>query len=424
MLYDNAQLSLVYLHAWQVTKSDRFRTICRAVLDELRNEMAHPLGGFFSSQDADSEGVEGKFFTWTWDELVSSVGEPVARSLGASPTGNWDGPPGTEGTNVLRRPPLAGIADMYGLDLATLERDRERATEDLMSLRSRRVRPTIDDKIISGWNGLAIRAFSEAARAFEDGEYLDVAQRASAFVWTGSRRSDGRLMRSWRDDRVSVEAFADDHALLASAYLSLYEASGDTVWFRRARDLSDDLLRLFHDEEGGGFFQVGADADRLITRPKDLQDNATPSGNSAGAEALMRLAMFTGDTRYERAALGALGIIAGAAKRAPGAFGHALSAMDLTIGPRKEIAVVGDPSDPRTTALVNVALRTYRPHVVVARGDGSDVEDEANVDVPLLRGRRTVGDTPAAYVCERFSCRAPVTDPVELERSLSSVERP
>jgi uncharacterized protein YyaL (SSP411 family) len=418
MLYDNAQLALVYLHGWQVTSIDRFRDISVSILEELRTEMAQPQGGFFSSQDADSEGVEGRYFTWRWDDLASAVGEPVATALGASPTGNWHGPPGTEGTNVLWQPtPVHTVAARYGMDPGELARDIESAKRKLALLRRSRVRPAIDDKIIAAWNALAIRAFAEAGRVFHDASYLDAARRSAEFLRTHLRRSDGRLLRSWRDGRVSTGAFADDHALVVSAFLTLYEATGDGGWFGAAREVADDLLRLFHDE-GGGFFQTGIDADRLITRPRDLQDNAVPSGNSASAEALLRLAMFTGEASYESAAIGALALIADVAAQAPTAFGHALCAMESAVGPRKEVAIVGDPTDRRTAALVDVVVRPFRPHVVLARsvdsspGRGSD-------DVPLLRGRDTVGGVPAAYVCERFLCLAPVTEPDELERSLS-----
>ena len=419
MLYDNAQLALVYLHGWQVTSMDRFRDISLSILEELRTEMAQAQGGFFSSQDADSEGVEGRYFTWRWDDLVSAVGEPVATALGASPTGNWHGPPGTEQTNVLWRPmPLRAVATRFQMDPSELARDIESGKRKLALVRRSRVRPAIDDKIITAWNALAVRAFAEAGRVFHDASYLDEARQSAEFLRTHLRGSDGRLLRSWRGGRVSTGAFADDHALLVSAFLTLYEATGDGGWFRQAREVADDLLRLFHDERGGGFFQTGIDADRLITRPKDLQDNAVPSGNSASAEALLRLAMFTGEASYESAATGALALIADVAAQAPTAFGHALCAMDLAVGPRKEVAIIGDPTDHRTAALTDVVVRPFRPRVVLARG-GDSTPERADDDVPLLRGRGTVGGVPAAYVCERFLCLAPVSDPDELQRSLS-----
>jgi uncharacterized protein YyaL (SSP411 family) len=367
-------------------------------------EMQHPDGGFFSSQDADSEGVEGKFFTWEWEELVDVVGEPVAAAFGATSVGNW------EGTNVLWRPePVDAVAARFGVEAADLRTRLEAARTTLFRTRERRVRPGTDDKVLTAWNALAIRAFAEAGRAFAEPDLLSTATRCADFVWDHLRDQSGRLLRSWRNGSAGGPGFADDYALLSLALITLFETTADVRWFRAARWLGDELIRLFHDEAGGGFFQTGSDAERLVVRPKDLYDNAVPSGNSAAAEALLRLALFTGEAAYERAGVSALRLVRDVMARAPTGFGHALSALDLYLGPSREIAIVGQPSEPATVALLDEVFRArYLPNAVVAVS-GSD--DGAAAEVPLLRDRTRIGGRPTAYVCERFSCRMPVTDP-------------
>jgi uncharacterized protein YyaL (SSP411 family) len=401
MLYDNAQLAQLYTRAWLVTRNDRYREVATTTLEYLLREMQHAEGGFFSSQDADSEGVEGKFFAWTWDELVEVVGEAPARALGALPDGNW------EGTNVLWRP---GAADA----------ELEDALPALFRARERRVRPGTDDKIITAWNALAIRALAEAGRAFDEPEYVDAAVRCATFVWRHLRDDGGRLLRTWRDGVAGGPAFADDHALLAGALLTLYETTSDLTWFRAARDLCDALVRLFADEERDGFFQTGADADPLVVRPKELYDNAVPSGNSAAAETLQRLALFSGEAGYERAGVSALRVVRDAMSTAPSGFGHALCALDLYLGPSYEIAIIGHSEDPATKALVGEVVRMrFLPNVVLAHAEPDD--REASRAVALLADRSLVDGRAAAYVCQRFSCSLPVGEPealaVQLERS-------
>jgi uncharacterized protein len=399
MLYDNAQLAQLYTRAWLVTRNDRYRVVATRTLAFLLREMRHADGGFFSSQDADSEGVEGRFFAWTWDELVSVAGEPAASAFGALPEGNW------EGTNVLWRPgPVDAAID-----------DALRA---LFEAREARERPATDDKIITAWNALAIRAFAEAGRAFDEPSLVEDAVRCATFVWGNLRDERGRLLRTWRNGVAGRPAFADDHALLADAFLTLYETTSDLTWFRAARELSDALIRLFADEERGGFFQTGSDADPLVVRPKDLYDNAVPSGNSAAAETLQRLGLFTGDPEYERAGVSALRVVRDAMSSAPSGSGHALCALDLYIGPSHEIAIIGAPDDPATRALVDEVVRArFLPNVVLAVAASDSLTRESPVG--LLAGRSTLRGAPAAYVCERFACQTPVGRAEELARLLN-----
>jgi uncharacterized protein YyaL (SSP411 family) len=401
MLYDNAQLALLYARAWLVTRNDHDREISSRTLDYLLREMRHPDGGFFSSQDADSEGVEGKFYVWSWEELVSLVGEDAAEAFGATPAGNWDG------TNVLRAP----VGDAL----------REEARTRLFEARGSRVRPALDDKVLTAWNALAIRAFAEAGRVFNEPTYVDAAVRCADFVWEHLRDEDGRLLRSWRDGTAGVRGFAEDHALLAGAFLTLFETTADLRWFVAARELCDALLELFADRERGGFFQTGLDADELVVRPKDLYDNAVPSGNSAAAEALLRLALFTGEARYEDAAVAALRLIRDVMTSAPGGFGQALCALDLYLGPSFEIAIVGEPEAADTKALLDAVVRAgWRPNLVLAVAS-PDAKD-ATTTIALLADRTPIGQRATAYVCQRFVCRLPVTGPEELAQQLRSQE--
>jgi hypothetical protein len=411
MLYDNAQLLQLYSRAWQVTRNDDFRRVAIETAEYLLRELQHPEGGFWSSQDADSEGVEGRFFVWPWDELVALVGEPVAACFGATPEGNW------EGTNVLWRPmSAAAVAPGFGLDPGELAAEVEDARRLLFEVREGRVKPGTDDKVLAAWNGMAIRALAEAGRALGEPAYGDAAVRCATFVLAHLRDERGRLLRSWRNGVAGAPGFADDYALMAAACLTLHETTWDARWFVEARRLADELIRLFFDAERGGFFQTGTDAEGLVVRPKELYDNAVPSGNSVAAEILLRLAMLTGEAEYERVASSALRLVRDAMGEAPTGFGHALSALDLYLGPGHEIAIAGDPDDEGTRVLADEVASAYRPNTVLAVGapDG-----EAAAAVPLLVDRELRDGLPTAYVCRRFVCKLPVTDVASLRELLA-----
>ena len=411
MLYDNAQLARLYTHAWQVTGDDRYARVARDTLDYLLREMRHPEGAFFSSQDADSEGVEGRFFVWSYRDIVGVAGEVVARYLGATPEGNW------EGTNVLWTPvPEGTFARESRIDPTELASRVEEGRKALFEERERGVRPATDDKILAAWNGLAISALAQAGRVFEEARYVRAAEAAADFVLKNLRNDEGRLLRSWRDGRAGRPGYADDHAMMAEACLTLYETTFDRRFFREAASLGADLIRLFHDGEGGGFFQTGSDAEELLIRPKELFDNAVPSGNSVAAEVLQRMAHLTGDHEYERAGVSALRVIRPYLERAATGFGHALCALDLYLSTVREVAIVGDPSEAGTRRLIREVHGRYLPNAVLAVGPGSD--GTAAQEVPLLRDRTAREGLATAYVCERFTCRTPVTDPEALAAQL------
>ncbi len=406
MLYDNAQLARLYTRAWQVTGREEYRRVAAETCEYLLREMQHPEGGFFSSQDADSEGAEGKFFVWSYDALLAAGGETLAEAFGATPEGNW------EGTNVLWRPvPPNAKGTLSAEDVAI-------ASRRLFEEREERVRPSTDDKILASWNAMAISGLTEAGRAFGEPVYVEAAVRAADFVLTHLRGERGRLLRAWRNGRAGGPAYADDHALLAEALLTLYETTFELRYFVEARATADEAIRLFHDEERGGFYQTGSDAEALVVRPKELYDNAVPSGNSVAADVLQRLAHLTGEERYERAAESALRLVRDHMAGAPTGFGQALSALDLHVGPVREVAVVGDPAAEGTRGLAKeVTTKRFLPNHVLALAAPDDHESIAALE--LLRDRPQLEGRPTAYVCERFACKLPVTDPGALAAQLT-----
>ncbi len=393
MLYDNALLARAYLHGWQVTGEPLFRSVVVETLDWMLEEMRAPEGGFFSALDADSEGVEGRFYVWTVEELRAALaGAPDADEaiawFGATDRGNF------EGRNIPVRGP--GEPDRLGA-----WRGR------LYETRARRIWPGLDDKRLTAWNALAISVLAEAGAVLERPAYLDAAARCAEFVLGSLRDGEGRLLRTWKDGRGRLNAYLEDHAFLLEALLTLYESSFDPRWFGEARALADTMIERFADEENGGFFETSSDHERLLARRKDLEDHPIPSGNASAAYGLLRLAALSGEHGYEQHALSVLRLLHELAPKHPQAFGHLLQALDFHLSPVREVALVGEDLRP----LERVVRGEFRPHLVVAGG--------AADGVPLLRERTPVDGRAAAYVCERFACQAPVTEPEELERLLS-----
>jgi uncharacterized protein YyaL (SSP411 family) len=347
MLYDNALLARAYLHGWQLTGNDYFRRVCTEVLDWTLREMRAPEGGFYSALDADSEGEEGKFYVWTSDEVRELLGdeaEPLIRYWGL------DAEPNFEGANVLHV-----VGDE--IDPGLLDRARAR----LYEARSRRVWPGLDDKRLTAWNALMVSALAEAGASLERPEYVDAARTCAAFILDQLRDESGRLLRTYKDGRASLNAYLEDHAFLVEALLDLYEATFETRWFREARALADVMIERFADPEGG-FFTTSNDHESLVTRPKDIQDHPIPSGNSSATYALLRLAAFTGERDYEQRALEVFRLLHEPAARHPQAFAHLLQALHFHFAPRRELALVGESVEP----LARVARAAFRPALVVA----------------------------------------------------------
>jgi uncharacterized protein len=396
MLYDNALLARAYLHGWQVSGGDPLlRQTCCETLDWALRELRGPEGGFASALDADSEGVEGKFYVWTPDELRAAVGEVrlyeiAVEHWGVTANGNF------EGKSILVR---AGSDD----DPPELPEIKRR----LMAARDQRVRPGLDDKRLTSWNALMIGALAEGGAVLERADYLDAARACADFLLRELRTEDGRLLRTWKDGRAHLAGYLEDHAFLLEALLTLYEATFDARWFAEARALADVTIARFADEERGGFFSTADDHERLVARRKDLEDTPIPSGNSSMALGLLRLARLTGEADHEERARGTIALLHPIAARHPQAFAHLLQAVDLMLADDvREVAIVG--TGPDADALVRTVRGAFRPHVVLAGGPG-DGDGDA---VPLLSGRTTGPDgRPAAYVCKRFACKAPVSKP-------------
>jgi hypothetical protein len=387
MLYDNALLARAYLHAWQVTGDAAFERVCRETLDWALAELRQEEGAFASALDADSEGVEGRFYVWTPAEVRAVLGDELGAEaiehFGMTEQGNF------EGANI----PVRATPDAP-------HRDELRAR--LYEARARRVWPGLDDKRLTSWNALMVSALADAASALDDPVYRDAAVTCADFLVTRMRDGDGRLLRTYNRGEARLRAVLEDHAFLLEALLTLYEATFDPRWFHEARALADTILERFSDPENGGFFSTAEDHGGLIARRKDIEDNPIPAGQSAAALGLLRLAALTGEHRYEEAALGVVRLLHTIAPQHPQAFGHLLQALDFHVSPVREVALVGPDREP----LERVVRGGFRPRIVLAGGE----ED----GVPLLAGREPVDGRAAAYVCERFACLRPVTEPDEL----------
>jgi uncharacterized protein len=364
MLYDNALLVPSYLHAWVVTGEERYRRVAEDTCEYLLRDLALPGGGFASSQDADTDGVEGLTYTWTEDEGV--------------PAGLLQ--PFEHGRSIIR---------------GELE---PQLHARLLEERLRRPQPGRDEKAIAAWNGLALAALAEAGRRFTSNRLLLGAERLANFLLSELSSPDGRLFRTWRDGRASIPGYLEDYADIAHGLIELHVATGELHWLEEANRLARLAVELFADEERGGFFMAAHDAEQLVARKKDLDDNPVPSGNSMLAHVLLRLARIYGDDELERLAAGVLRIVHGALTRVPSAFGWALCALDLYLSPPRELAIIGAPGD----EIARAALAPFDPNTVVAFGPSEAI--------PLLAGKGSVGGKPTVYVCERFACRAPVTE--------------
>ncbi|MFO8076648.1 MAG: thioredoxin domain-containing protein [Actinomycetota bacterium] len=408
MLYDNALLLRAYTHAWQVTGQPRWRRVAEGIADYLLREMRDPAGGLYSATDADSEGVEGKYFTWTLEEfteVVAATGQDPAwwaEHFGVREGGNF------EGASILHRPGAGGEDD----DDADLAARRARVAEALRARRETRVPPGLDDKVLASWNGLALGALAEAGAALGRRDYVDAAAGVAEFL-RGHLVVDGRLRHAWTArGGASGQTFAEDLADLAQGLLALAEAVPDPTWVGWAAELATEAEARHADPEGGGYFATADDGEALLTRPKELWDNATPAPSSVMADVGLQLAALTGEATHHEAAQRVLRRFAGRAAQAPTGHGELLRALERDLAPTREVAVVGAPDDPAFGELLAVARERWRPGDVLAAAAPGDQA------VPLLADRGLVEGRPAAYVCRDFACSRPVTDPADLRALL------
>ena len=407
MLYDNALMVGVYLEAFQATGERFYRDIVEETLGWVAREMTSPEGPFFSTLDADSEGVEGKFYVWTADEIVQVLGEPEAElfsaAYGVEPGGNWE-----EGHNILyRTKTFEQLARLHHLPEEELRKRLAAARQKLFAARSRRVRPGLDEKVLTSWNGLMIAAYAQAASVLENADYARAATRAADFLLTRMRTMEGRLLRTWSAGaEPKLNGYLEDYAFLLDGLVSLYEATFEPRWMAAALELSRSMIEQFWDASEGGFFYTGRDHEQLIARGKDPHDNATPSGNAMAVTALLRLAKLTGRAELQAKAEATLRAYTGLLAAHPFAAGQMLIALDFYLGPVQEIAVVGDPAADETRQVLRLIRGGFRPNQVVAFkpkvGDG-----RAEELVPLL-AERAAKDGVTTYVCENFTCQAPL----------------
>ena len=398
MLYDNALLSSAYLHAWVVTGDKGYRRVVEETLDYLVRDLRLPEGGFASAQDADTLGHEGLTYVWTPDEIQRLLGpdeaDPVLRRFGVTESGNFEGASilyVSDPSAEVPEPPLA----------------------KLLEARMRRPQPLRDDKALAGWNGLALAAFAEAGRRLERPDYLDVARALAEFLLGPLSDGRGRLLRTYREGQAKIDAYLEDFANVAEGLLELYFATGELRWLEESRRLARLLVELFADSEHGGFFVTPAGGEELVARRKEFDDHPIPSGNSMAAYVLGRLARIYGEPELEGLAVGVFRLARPNLERLPHAVAFLLCALDLHFSPPREVAVVGDSPELRAAALSG-----FQPNTVFAFASGPD--DPALERVPLLAGKGPVEGRPAAYVCESFACRSPVTSTEELREALRS----
>ena len=416
MLYDNALLARLYLHAWQVTGDPLYRRITEETLDYVLREMTDPAGGFYSAQDADSEGVEGKFFVWTPDELRPLLGDDadlVMGYYGVTERGNF------EGANILNVPrPPEDYCQQRGVSESDLFAAVARARAVLLDVREQRIHPLRDDKVLTSWNGMMLRAFAESGAALGREDYLDAARANAAFLLDTMRDENRRILRTWRNGEAKLNGYLEDYACLADGLLALHEATLEPRWLQEAVSVADGMIALFWDDAVGGFYDTGSDHETLVIRPRDVFDNAQPCGGSVAADVLLRLGVVTGNDDFATKGATPLRAMQQLLGRAPAATGHWLGALDFYVSLPREIVIVGPTENSVTGQMLDEVSQRFMPNRVLV-----GVADPANPplkDSPLLEQRVMQDGRPTAYVCENYACQLPVTDAAALAQQLAS----
>ncbi|MFA6448285.1 MAG: thioredoxin domain-containing protein [bacterium] len=419
MLYDQALLARAFLEAYQATLKREFADAARDIFDYILRDMTSPEGGFYSAEDADSEGAEGKFYVWTKTELNSLLGNHAALFAdfyGVVPNGNFE-----DSANILHvSQPLDDFAKSRDYDIDKLASILAEGRAKLFVARNRRQRPHLDDKIIASWNGLMISSFAFGARVLGEARYAQAAGKAADFVLT-NMRANGRIFRRRRAGDTAVNGFLDDYAFLALALLDLYEATFDPLRIQQANDIADSMIAKFHDPKSGGFFFSSIDNETLISEIKEAYDGAEPSGNSIAALALLKLAKFTENIKYEHLADGVFSAFAAQIEKYPPAFTQMLNALDFAIGPSAEIVVSGDPENPETKEFLKSANSAFLPNAVLAFAPASAAKNPETSYIPIAASKKTDGGKSAAFVCSNRSCKPPAYDIAAFNKILATL---
>jgi uncharacterized protein len=420
MLYDNAQLVSLYLHAYQATKKPLYRRIVEETLEYVTREMTHAAGGFYSASDADSEGVEGKFFVWTSEE-IDAVLEPSDAELaktywGVSEEGNF------EGSNILHLPmSQADFLSRTGQEPLELLADIERVRDLLYEARSKRIAPGIDDKILVSWNALMLKAFAEAGAVFENSEWIATAEKNARLLIDQLKDEEGRLLHTWKatsetEGDARILGYLDDHAYLIDALLTLYEATFDYSYVDEAQALANQMVERFWDKDWEVFYDTSMEHSKLLVRPRDVLDNALPSGGAIAALALQRLGVITGEADYAVKAEASMSALIPHMEQAPSAVTSWLAAVDFLRSNSQEVVLIGDASDPVMADMKRELRKSFAPNTVLAGSSGTSSDELAS---PLLKSRDQVNGKATAYVCENYACKLPVTSVAEMAELLS-----
>ena len=406
MLYDNALLSLAYLETYEVTGNSKYKEAAEQIFTYVLRDMTSPEGGFFSAEDADSEGIEGKFYVWTQDEIENILGMEDGRKFceyfNITSEGNF------EHKNI---PNLIKSASA-SMDMEFINRSRKK----VFDVRNKRIHPFKDDKILTSWNGLMIAALAVGARVLDNNEYIDAAKGAVNFIFSKLIQKDGRMLARFRDGEAALPAYADDYAFLIWGLIELYESTFKVDYLEKAVKLNKDLIKYFWDDKNGGLFVYGSDSEQLITRPKEIYDGAAPSGNSVSALNFLRLARLTGNYELEEKANQILKAFRGTIQNYPRGYSFALTALLFTQSKGKEIVIAGDKKSDETQKMIHIINEEFRPFTTVILY--SDENKYIEKLIPFITEYKTIDGKTAAYVCENFSCQAPVTDSELLKQML------
>jgi uncharacterized protein YyaL (SSP411 family) len=424
MLYDNALLAGAYLDTYLATGEANYARVLRETLDYVLRDMTDPAGGFYSTEDADSEGHEGLFYTWTPDEIDAVLGDELGATFGrvydVSDLGNF------EGRNILNLPKtLEQCAAILKRNPDELAAELAESREKLFAAREKRVRPGRDDKVIVAWNGLMIEVLARAGAALNEPQYIIAADKAAKFILSCLRLENGRLLHTWRAGKAKLDAYLDDYASLANSLVSVYEANFDEQHIDNAVQLMDIVLEKFADPEGGGFFYTADDHEQLIARTKELTDSSTPSGNALAATALLRLGALVGRSDYLGAAEKTLAAAVPILERAPTAAGQMLIALDRYLGPAHELVLVGDLSRADVKETIAAIHRRYLPRSVLAARDAKPAAPDGQRSAklgPLFAGKSSPNGQPVLYVCQNFACQAPAAGLDAIQVQLNQLE--